>query len=50
VPIFKKESERRTKKADHEGRGQEALSPLNIAPTLHPDTAFRFNNYYLKCG
>jgi hypothetical protein len=33
LPIFKKELEGRAKRGDHEDNGQEAPTPLNIAPT-----------------
>ena len=49
VLIFKKELEGRAKRGDHEGWGQEAPSPLNIAPTK---AQFRqekeINDYWLK--
>ncbi len=32
LPIFKKELEGRAKRGGHEGGGQEAPTPLNIAP------------------
>ena len=46
LPIFKKELEGRAKRGDHEDNGQEAPTPLNIAPTKSENETISWNEDY----